>query len=262
MDYEDLDDRLSVAGAEWQVCSLYLLGPLRVVREGRKVEGAWRRKALELLAYLAVHPRGAARDQILEALWPEGDPRQTQQYLWHSVSRLRNRLQGGDASLQIVSKVDDMYRLDFERVWVDVAEFHRALLKAKGAEDAREPLESACDIYKGDFCEGRYFGWATLVRERLRSQFIEASRTLAERLEQGEELEGALIVLDRGLTSDPYDEELTRSAMKIEGRLNRRDLIVGRFRRLRRLMLEDLDVEPSAQTQALLEQLTLESRRC
>lgn len=204
--------------------AIYLLGPMRFERGGRPVEGGWRRKSLELLAYLAVHPRGVARDQILEALWPDGDPRVTQRYLWHSASYLRSRLRGAGVDVRVVTpKIDDLYRLNFGAVWVDVQAFEQSIQQSRIVSDPTS-LVFACDIYKGEFCEGRYFGWATLVRERLRSQFIEASRKLAVRFEQGDELEGALIVLDRALASDPYDEELARRAMRLEADLGRRDL--------------------------------------
>lgn len=230
-----------------------LLGTIRVMRGDVPVEGGWRRKALELLAYLSVHPHGVARDQILEALWPEGDPRQTQEYLWHTVSRLRNRLRGSGVS-RVVERVDDMYRFDFGGLWVDVVEFQSLVARARDSEDPREALKSACDIYKGEFCEGRYFGWATVVREQLRALFIQASRALAESLERQARYESALAVLERATRSDPYDEGLARKAIKIEAHLGRRDLAVRRFRRLRRLLIADLGVEVSDATHETVRQ--------
>lgn len=237
-------------------CAVYLLGPMRIERGGRPVEGGWRRKSLELLAYLGVHPRGVARDQILEALWPDGDPRVTQRYLWHSASYLRSRLRGAGVDVRVTRKIDELYRLNFDAVWVDVRAFEQTIRQAGSISDPRALLAFACDIYKGEFCEGRYFGWATLIRERLRSQFIESSRRLAELLEREWEPQGALVVLDRALASDPYDEELVRRAIRLEADLGRRDLAVRRFRRLRRLLVSDLNVEVSGETVEILRLIT------
>jgi DNA-binding SARP family transcriptional activator len=229
-------------------CAVYLLGPMRV-RAGHPVEGGWRRKSLELLSYLAVHPYGVSRDQILEALWPGEDPRVTQRRLWHSAFYLRRRLRGAGVDGAIIHKIDDLYRLNFNTVWVDVRAFEVATLRSESASDPTSLLTFVCHLYKGEFCEGRYFGWGTSVSEGLRSRYIDASRTLAQLLERKGEREAALTVLDEAILFDPYDECLIRLAMKIEADLGRRDFLVRRFRRLKRLFLVDLDVDVSGQTE-------------
>lgn len=235
------------------VCAVHLFGPIRIVRWGVLIEGGWRRKALELLAFLAVHPSGAAKDQILEALWPEGDPKETQRYLWHSVSHLRRRLGGPGNALRLISKTDDSYRLDLGRVWIDVAAFESALRQAEDPSAAAECLGAACDIYKGEFCEGRYFGWATLATERLKALFTDAAKELSAHFEEGGDVERALLLLDRALKVDPYDEDACRRAMTLEARRGRHDRVVRRFRRQRRRFLTDLGVEPSPETEKVLQ---------
>lgn len=237
------------------VCEVHLFGPVRIARQGVLIEGGWRRKALELLAFLAVHPSGAAKDQILEALWPEGDPKETQRYLWHSVSHLRRRLGGPGNAIRLISKTDDSYRLDLGRVWVDVAKFESAVRQAEESSVAADGLGTACDIYKGEFCEGRYFGWATLATERLKALFTATAKELSARLEEGGEVERALLLLDRALSVDPYDEDLCRRAMALEAQRGRRDQIVRRFRKVRRLLLTDFGVEPSSESESTFEAL-------
>lgn len=237
------------------ICEVHLFGPIRIVKEGVLIEGGWRRKALELLAFLAVHPSGVAKDQILEALWPEGDPKETQRYLWHSVSHLRRRLGGPGNALRLISKTDDSYRLDLRKVWVDVAEFESAVRQAEDSAAAAECLRAACDIYMGEFCEGCYFGWATLTTERLKALFIAAAKELSAHLEEGDQVKKSLLLLDRALSIDPYDEDLCRSAMILEAQRGRLDLVVRRFRRIRRLMLADLGVEPSTTTTTAFQDL-------
>jgi DNA-binding SARP family transcriptional activator len=51
-----------------------VLGPLRIHVDGRQLNKGLRTKAIELLAYLLVHPAGVTRDAAIEALWPELDP--------------------------------------------------------------------------------------------------------------------------------------------------------------------------------------------
>jgi DNA-binding SARP family transcriptional activator len=224
-------------------CAVFLLGPIRVFSAGQRVVGGWRRKSLEILAYLAVHPSGAVKDQILEALWPGGDPRQTQHWLWQSLSFLRSQLRVFPPQ-GIVQKDDQVYRLD-PSVWVDAVSLTKA---ASGAHPSEAQLKFACDLYKGDFCEGRYFSWATGATEGLRSLCIDAARQLSVNLEKGGNVEGALLVLNQAIKLDPYDEGLCRRALALEAGRGRNDQVVRRFRKLRRLLLADLGVEPSPLT--------------
>lgn len=229
-------------------CPVFLLGPIRIYRDGKRVAGGWRRKSLELLAYLAVHPLGVAKDQILEALWPEEDPERSQRLFWQSLSFLRSRL-GRLNSTSIVERGDDLYRLDRQNVWVDVVAL------ASVAKPKRCPSEAdlrfACDIYKGDFCEGRYFSWAAASTERFRALGVQAAKELAGHLGKRGNLDGALFRIDRAISLDPYDEELYRLAMTLEAECGRYDRVARRFRRLRHLLVADLGVEPSRQSVAI-----------
>jgi DNA-binding SARP family transcriptional activator len=52
--------------------ALYLLGPPRIEREGVAIK-LDRRKAIALLAYLAVTGRSHRRDSLVNLLWPDYD---------------------------------------------------------------------------------------------------------------------------------------------------------------------------------------------
>jgi DNA-binding SARP family transcriptional activator len=234
--------------------TVFLLGPVRVFRDGEPIVGGWRMKSLELLAYLGVHPHGASKDQILEALWAEGDPRLTKKYLWRTVSDLRCRLRGPSA-MRVVLKTDEIYSLDFNDVWVDTLALESAARDGTQAASVAR-LRFSCDIYKGELCEGRYYGWATLIRERLRRLFIESARRLALQLEKAEDVEGAVRIIDLALDVDPYDEELCRLAMRLDARAGRVDRAARRWKHLRRVHLEDLGVEPSPQTMSAFRSVT------
>lgn len=234
--------------------TVFLLGPLRVFRDGEAVVGGWRLKSLELLAYLGVHPHGASKDQILETLWPQRDPRETQRYLWRTVSDLRCRLRSAPFT-QVVNKAGDIYRLDFTRVWVDSVAFEVVLRLAARVAKPEKHLRIACNLYRGHFCEDRYFSWAVLVTERMKAAFIRSAKSLASHIEDNGDNDGALSVLDRAIEVDPFDEDLCRRAMALESCRNRVDLIARRYRRLRRVLLMDLEVEPSKETTREFERL-------
>lgn len=241
------------------LAQVFLLGPIRIFRGGRRLEGGWRRKSLELLAYLAVHRDGVAKDQILEALWPETDPAASQRYFWQSASYLRCRLRGEAVDRQILWQTDDLYRLDRATVWIDANEFENALALCTCASDRERLLRFACDIYKGEFCEGNYYHWSTLIAENFRKKFASVASVLTRLLAERGGLESSLRLLDRGIEIDPYNEDLCRLSIELAAANGRIDLGVRRFRRLRRMLLLDLGVEPSMRTMAVFERLGLAS---
>ncbi len=62
--------------------SLYLLGPPRLELDGEPLD-IGRRKAVALMAYLAVTGQGHARDVLATLLWPEYDASRARAALRH-----------------------------------------------------------------------------------------------------------------------------------------------------------------------------------
>ncbi len=73
--------------------SLYLLGPPRLELDGEPLN-IGRRKAVALMAYLAVTGQGQARDALATLLWPEYDASRARAALRRTLSTL-NRALGG-----------------------------------------------------------------------------------------------------------------------------------------------------------------------
>lgn len=244
---------LARAGAAWdpQAVAVRLLGPLAL--EGGVGDGhAVRASAHELLAYLALHPEGASRDQLLEALWPGADPRLSRQRLWQSASDARRLL--GSA----LRRERERYRLDRRRVRVDLDELERLLAAADRAEDAtaeRELRERAFALFRGEPLAGADYPWAEGELRRLRACFVELAERLGGlRLAAGD-ARGALAACERGLAVDALDERLWRLAMEAEAGLGLREGLARRDEALRALLAERLGLEPERETRALYRRL-------
>ena len=69
--------------------SIAVLGPLAIDGLLGRIKRAATR---ELFAYLAFHPNGATRDELLEAIWPAQDPKRTLPRFWQSVTDARKAL--------------------------------------------------------------------------------------------------------------------------------------------------------------------------
>src|SRR5439155_9105999 len=96
------------------------------------------RAAAELIAYLALQRQGATRDELFEALWPNDDPRRSEQRFWQASTEVRKLLNGG------LRREHDRYRLRREHIAVDLDELeHRlaAAARAANADQERGELE-------------------------------------------------------------------------------------------------------------------------
>jgi DNA-binding SARP family transcriptional activator len=103
--------------------------------------------ALELVAYLALHPHGATRDELLEAMWPDQDPLKTRGRLYQATRDAR-RLLGENA----VQRTREYYFLDRNLVDIDVDCLERAIDAAERAADQTTrlaELERALALFKG-----------------------------------------------------------------------------------------------------------------
>jgi len=227
--------------------AISILGPLRIedgTRRGRKL----RASAKELIAYLALHPHGATRDELLEALWPGDDPRRSEQRFWQAGSDARKLL--GDA----LQRDRDRYRLDRSHIRLDVDEFERLLDEAKRAPDEkaeRELLERALAHVHGEPLAGSDYPWADSEVRRLRAVLVDLLERVGRAHLAGGNARDALDAAERGLAIDNLNEAFWRLALEAESELGLRETIVERYGRLCEVLDEMLGLEPARETRAL-----------
>jgi DNA-binding SARP family transcriptional activator len=102
--------------------ALFLLGPPRIERDGVPLQ-VRRRKAVALLAYLAVTGKTHSRDMLATLFWPEHDQSGARAGLRRTLSSLRRAL--GEGWLQVDREV---VGLDPDPgIWLDVSEFQDRL---------------------------------------------------------------------------------------------------------------------------------------
>src|SRR4030095_4518042 len=135
------------------------------------------KKAVALLAYLALAPRGAcARARLANLLWGDTPDTQARQSLRKTLSTLRQVFAAGPRVLLIGSDTVD---LDLKAFEVDVHTFER-----RAAEATPAACASAAALYRGDLLDGfhlqeaAFAEWLTAERERLRGMAIGALESL------------------------------------------------------------------------------------
>lgn len=227
-----------------------VLGPFRI--EGAEADQPQRKAARELIAYLSVQPHGATRDELLETLWPDDDPRRSEQRFWQASTEARRALNGG------LRRERGRYTLDRDRVTVDLDELESLFAEAADSDDgdeARRALERALSLFRGEPFDGIETAWAEGEGRRLRALAVDVLERLARlRLDVGEAT-SALDAAERGIALDLLNEGLWRLALEAEGVLGLREAVAERYETLCQLLDERLGLKPTRETRALYREL-------
>lgn len=248
----------------------YCFGRFRVELDGREVpSGRFKRqKALALLKLLVAHRgRPFRREALIEALWPEANPDLGANNLRVVLHDLRHGLEPalgrGQASTFILGRGDLLYLDPSERCWVDAEQLTRLAreLEARRAagqvEAALAAGREAVALYTADYLEDEpYEDWCIAERERLREVYLDLLQKMAALYAERGELEAAIDACRRALAADPLREKIHRQLMALLAQAGHRDLALRQYETCRRLLREELDVEPDEETRRLYAALT------
>jgi DNA-binding SARP family transcriptional activator/predicted ATPase len=239
--------------------SIRLLGPFRVALDGEPTTGFESDKVRALLAYLAVTAdRSHRREALAGLLWPEYPERSARASLRNALANLRTVLRDHSASppfLQVTPQTIQFNRDSHH--WLDVAAF-TALLTSD--EPTSEALEDAVALYRGPLLEGfsladsaAFEEWLLFKREQLSRQALDALHELVRAYEPGGAYEQALPHAWRQVELEPWREEGYRQLMRLLTLSGRRSEALSQYEKCRRLLRDELGVEPGAETAALYE---------
>jgi non-specific serine/threonine protein kinase len=236
---------------------LWGLGAVRIERDGRLLSGRdlTYSRARDLLFYLLTYSE-RTRDQIGAALWPDATSEQLRATFRVVMYHLRRAL--GDPAWIIRDR--EYYRFDCARPhWYDVAAFEAAVregkrLRQSSPQAAMTALETARELYQGDFWEGAAGSdWIIQAQERLRHSFLNTVLALGDLyLDQGA-VRQSLATFLPAIERDPYCEEAHRGVLRCYLRLHDHGRAVQHYERLRRDLARELGIPPAPETVALLQ---------
>lgn len=234
---------------ERQTVELRLLGPPELLIGGTTVT-IERRKAMALLAYLAMEPGEHARDTLAALLAPDDEPAVARAGLRRALAVLapilRPWLHIANDRLALVRDADFRF---------DVAQFRQHL-----AAGSRADLQAAVELYRGDFMSGfslpdnaAFEEWQLFQAERLRQELAEAMDRLST--PSGADLETAIDYARRWLALDPLHEPAHRRLMQLYAAAGQRSAALRQYRMLAETLERELGATPDPATQALYEEL-------
>jgi Tol biopolymer transport system component/DNA-binding SARP family transcriptional activator len=204
-------------------------------------------KRLALLLYLAAAtPRGFHRkDTLLALLWPDSSDERARRAMNRAVYYLRHAL-GRDV---LLSRGDEEVAVSEARLWCDAVAFEQAL-------DENRPAE-ALELYRGDFAPGFYVDglpdlerWMESVPELMPAPCRRRCRSRIRR-RAGSRL--AVHWARRATLLAPHDERAARRHIGLLDRVGDRAGALEAFEANASRLGDDLGVEPSPETRALVD---------
>jgi len=233
---------------------LHLLGSIDLRDEAsREIRSVLARpKRIALLGYLAAARPGRMhrRASLLPLFWPELDEAHARTALRKSLHLLRRSL-GGDVLL--VPKGDEEIGVSREHLWCDVEAF-RAAVEAGHHETALE-LHGRGRLMDGLAVTGApaFDAWLDKERLLLQRQAVGAASALASEAEAAGVLHTAVRWARRASDLSPYDEPAHRRLLGALDALGDRAGAIAAHERFAGRLLDEMDLEPSPETRALVD---------
>lgn len=240
---------------------LYLFGSpaLEVAGEPVAIDT---RKALALVAYLAVTGQPHTRDGLAALFWPEADATRARAALRRTLSTLRTALD----NRWLVTDREQVHLQKQSDLWIDVDQFHAQLAACTTHNHppgqvcplCLAPLAQAVECYRGDFMAGfslagsaEFDDWQFFQSESLRREYIEALQRLVAGHSHQRAFDPAIVYARRWLQADPLDEAAHRHLMHLYAQTGQRTAALRQYQECVRLLAAELGVPPTAETTAL-----------
>jgi len=227
---------------------LRLFGTFSLVIHGQEVPGV-SRTGQELLAQLALRAEApSARASLAALLWPNASPERGLFYLRRCLFELREAL--GEAKSRLIAPTRKTLAFDFSDVECDLITFDRCAYR----KDI-DSLERAITSYHGSLLNSSDTTWVLPERAHRQERYLELLTALADyRIESGDIAE-AVHLLQRAVEADPLREATTRRLMQALGLQGDYVSVEKQFRQLRQCLRDALNMEPSAETATLRQDL-------
>lgn len=232
-----------------------------------KVNGRKRKlyssKVWGLLAYLVLEAeKSHSRSKLATLLWAENTDQQARHSLRQALYSLRKSFGDlSDTCLTVDADAICFYR--HEQLHIDVLEF----LTANDANINPDTLRRVVDLYQGHFLEGLdledslpFDEWLFFQRDVLDQKSLQFHQKLVDQLITHRSYREALPVAQKLVALNPLNESAYQSLMQIHAALGDRDAIRSQYQRCKELLEQELQTEPSTETQSLYHQLTSQER--
>jgi len=234
------------------------LGQFAIGADTRWYAGPSPKKGRDLIQYLGAYPRRVAtRDELADAFWPGLDADTVTHRIHLAASGARTYLRGVLDGRDVIDCVPGGYAwIPHVRVSSDADEFLR-LCRTETADS----LQSAAELYGGEFLAGEAADWLQPLRVRCASAYGCAMDHLAEQAVAAGEHAKALSYGLQLIAAEPAHEGATRRVMRSFAFLGQRARALEQYAALTSYLERHLGIGPTHETASLAAALRGEGAR-
>lgn len=198
------------------------------------------------------------RNQIFDVFWPNLPVKEATNVFHVTKRKISERISmkvEDDGNYELTQYSGGFYTPSDKVVrYYDVFEFQEAVEQAMTAFDDRteeELLTRAIELYKAPFLETIDMPWVVERREALRQLYSQSLISMGRIHKRRENLAEALGFFTRALKETPQREDIHREVMSLYLKMERPLEARDQYSYLRRILKEQLNIEPSRESQEL-----------
>jgi predicted ATPase/DNA-binding SARP family transcriptional activator len=238
-----------------------LFGTFEAELDGKPVVFAYD-KTKAILVYLALNlGRPVQRVKLAGLIWPDKPQEAASENLRQALSRLRKSIGDKDVFPSYVIVDRETVKLNPEaNLQVDVNLFKDALAffsrhihrHSQTCSACASHLETACQIFRGDFLEDLslpesdlFEEWAAGQRERFREQALDALNWLVIFSQRAGNYPALLAYARRLVAMEPLNEEVSLCLIKTLAGLGKVDQALAQYRRFKKQLEGEIGQVPS-----------------
>ncbi|MFA5031458.1 MAG: BTAD domain-containing putative transcriptional regulator [bacterium] len=241
-------------------------GGLKISRgDGKTEDIKWRtRKAKSLFCYLLANRQESfSPDRLIELFWPEEKISKGRSNLHYTVSRIRDTIDSlSKKNVPVIDykngcyEINSQYKfqLDFEEFDKLIKEIHE-LKETEKEKIAIPKYESMVGLYNGDFLPEMYEIWSEEERQYYKEQYLTALGKLASYCLKKRDFEKTLEYSEKVIAADEFNEPAYFMAMRAYSTLKKRKEASILYKKLEKILKQELNIEPSVETKALFHKL-------
>jgi DNA-binding SARP family transcriptional activator len=220
-----------------------------------------RRKAVALLAYLALEGGPQTRDFLSALFWPDFDQSKAFANLRHTLWELQQTI--GEGLL-----INERESIGFDPnadLSVDVQQFEDLLSKSFSQEKLTNRvsyLSDAVKLYRNHFLSGfslkdapEFNEWAFAQSEELRRRLSQALITLSEAHRSLGQAEQAIPYARRLITLDPLNESFHRQLMQVYMQAGQHSAALKQYQACEQILRKELGMDPQPETRDLYKKI-------
>ena len=240
--------------------NLHLIGHPFVEMDGQPVEFETR-KALAMLAYLALSPQPVSREILATLLWPEFNQIQ-------ALSNLRRNLSSLEKSLHKILVADRqvVFINQTATISIDVQEFRQNIrataahkhVRIEVCKDCLKTLERTVHAYRGEFMEGfnlrdcpEFDDWQYQQRQTLQQEFHQALVTHINQCIATRQWYKGILIAQRLVELDNLDEASQRRLICLYAMNNQRTAALQQYQECLQALKRELNQVPELETTQL-----------